>query len=879
MNSTPREVLARIASFFRQGQRDSEFDREISSHLDLAIDDNLRSGMSPGEARRAALARFGSVANAHEIHRDARGLPRLESILQDVRVALRGFRRDLGFTIVAIVILALGIGANAAVFSIVNTILFRELPFRQPARLVWIVPRNATSLSSATYNVGAFEQYRRQNRSFEDITGYVAFFAFGSFKWTGQGEPERLAGVDILPNFIPTLGINLKHGRNFTSEESSRNGPRALILSYSLWQRRFQSNPNVVGTSITINGIATTIVGVMPESFDFSSTFSPGTRAEIFLPAITDAMRTWGNIFSFIGRLKPGVSIAQAGSEFDAVVAQANLRHPEWNNTYTAALSTLQEHVNGHVRRPLLLLWLSVGAVLLIVCTNLANLLLARASARTKETALRSALGAGRGRLIRQYLTESLLLSLAGAVLGITFAHAAIRSFAASPHLGIPLLNNLRLDGTALAFTAGIAAATGFLFGVLPALKLSASNLQDSLKEGARGTAGGDQGWLRSSLIVAEISLACVLIVAAGLLGRSLLSVLDVNPGFQPSRVAALRLDPPRNATPAQVQAFFDAAIRAAESVPGIERAAFTDALPLDRNRSNYLTAQGRVYRPGEDILAFLNVVSAGFVETMGIPLRAGRSFDRRDTGTSERVVIINETAARRHWPGQDPVGKVALSGKYEKLRVVGVVADVRNRGLEENAGGEYYRPITQHPTVGTPELVFRGRVSPAALAPSVRAALRELDPNMPAGDLRTLDALIDRATSPRRFFMTLLSAFAAMALLLASLGIYGVVSYSVNQRRREFGIRMALGASAGDVRGRVVRAALALSLAGVVIGAVVSLFASRLISALLFGVEPTDAATFAAMACALIAVSLVAAYVPALRASRVQPVEALRAE
>ncbi|HZO55380.1 MAG TPA: ABC transporter permease [Bryobacteraceae bacterium] len=879
MNSTPRELLARIGSFFRRGQRDADFDRELSSHLQLAIDDNIRAGMSPGEARRAAAARFGSVASAAEEHRDARALPRLDSVLQDVRVAVRGFRRDPGFTLVALLILALGIGANTAVFSVVNTILLRDLPFRDAQRLVWIERRGGTGLSDATFQAVAYEEYAQHSRTFESITGYFAFFAYSTYKWTGHGEPERLGGVDVLPNFVPALGIRLAYGRNFSEEESKANPPTAILISHSLWKRRFGSDPKVIGTKMIVQNRPLNIVGVMPESFDFSSTFVPGTRVDLFLPAVVSGMRNWGNIFSLVGRLNPGISIERANSEFDATVAQVNQRHRDWGAGYSTKLAPLQQHVNGNMRRPLLLLSLAVGAVLLIVCTNLSNLLLARAAFRSREVALRAALGAGRLRILRQLLTESLLLSIFGAALGVGAAYVAIGALAASIHLSVPLLNTVRLDTTALGFTAGIAALTGVLFGLLPAVKLSTANLNDSLKEGARGSAGG-QGWLRSSLVIAEIGVACVLVLACGLLIRSLFAVLSVDPGYQPAKIAALRLDPPRNSTREQRFAFFDEAIRLTEAVPGVERAAFTDALPLDRNRTWDLTAEGRVYAPGEDVGAFCNVVSAGFIETMGIPLRSGRTFNRHDTRDSEQVVIINETAARRHWPGVDSVGRIALNGSgRNKWRVVGVVGDVRNRGMEEVSEADFYVPLTQQGPAGVPELIFRTRQSPAALAPGVRAALRKLDPNMPPGDLRTLDALIDRATSPRRFLVTLLSAFAAMSLVLASLGIYGVMSYSVNQRRREFGIRMALGANPGDMRGLVIRRAVALTLAGVGLGTVVAVFSTRLIATLLYGVEPNDARAFAAMLAALIAVALAAAFVPALRASRVQPIEALRAE
>jgi predicted permease len=805
--------------------------------------------------------------------------PGYDTALRDLRHAFRTLRRDLGFSIVAVLILGIGIGANTAVFSLVNTVLLRPLPFRDAGRLVWIENTgDKGGLSGQTYPVGVFEEYRRLNRSLESMTAYFAFFGYGSYKLTGRGEPERLMAVTLSTDFFDVLGVKPQYGRPFLKKEGRQNGPQVALLSHGFWQRRFGGDPGIVGQSLVINGAPVTVVGVMGRDFDFSSVFSPATRVDLYMPAILDDMRNWGNTMALIGRMKPGVTLDGARADFRLLIPEIDAAHPEWRGWANAArLSGLQDHVSGSMRRPLFVLWAAVALVLVIVCVNLANLLLARESGRSKEIAVRVALGAGRVRLMQQLVTESLVLASIGAALGVGIAYAALRYITHSATFSIPMLQSVRLDGAALAFTALAAVASCLLFAVIPGLRMPIANPAAALLAWGRGaTDAKGHAWVRSALVVAEIALACVLLSGAGLLLRSFLRLLDVDLGFQPAHAAALRIDPPGNPTLAQRHAFLAEAVRRVETVPGVESAGVTDALPLDRNRAWDLKAKGRFYPKDADTTAFVYIVGPGFLEAMGTPLR-GRDFNESDTEKSERVIIINQTAARTHFPGEDALGRKVLSNGQE-WTVAGVAADTRQRSVEDGGAVQMYLPDTQAGPVGA-DLVIRTRLAPTAVAPGVRAVLRQLDPNMGAGDFRPISQLVESAVSPRRFVVSLLVLFACFALLLASLGIYGVIASSVNRRAQEIGIRMALGASAWNVRRQIIAGTLRLAALGLAAGLAASLLLARLIASLLYGVSAFDPLTFAAMCAALTAVALLAGYLPAWRASRIDPMSALRAD
>ncbi|MBZ5620852.1 MAG: ABC transporter permease [Acidobacteriia bacterium] len=809
---------------------------------------------------------------------DTRRLPALDSILQDLRYTFRTLRRDSGFTTFAVLIVGLGIGASATVFSVVDALLLRPLPFHEPERLVWIANHDTSGLSGQTTQVGHLLDLREHNQSFSDIAGYFAFYGVGDNLLSGQGEPERLSGVPVSENFFQLLGVKPQLGRLFTSEECKWHGPKAVLLSHGLWTRRFGADPGIVGGTLAINDEPVTVAGVLPASFDLASVFAPGSHFDLYFPfPLSNETNRWGNTMAIVGRLKPGVTIGSAQAELRILAGQITRAHPE-RNDFEGKLTPLAEHVSGRIRPALLVLACAVGVVMLIVCANLSNLLLARTATRQKEIAIRTALGAGRRRLIRQMLTEGVALSCCGAALGVILSAGGTRILARLEAVSIPLLGNVRTDATVLAFCLVAAVLTGVVFGLAPALQVPANALHDVLKDTTRGsTAGKSRNWIRGTLVVSEIAFACVLLVSAGLLVRSFLRVLEVNLGFRPEHTATIRVDPDASyATQAQQNAYFDDLLRRVRDIPGMEAAGLTDALPLGRNRSWGAPAKGQVYPPGKFPVAFVRVVSDGYLKAMGIPLIAGRDISERDTPSAEPAIVINQTLARTLWPGQNAIGQMMRA--CGERRVVGVVGDVRHLALEQGSGMEMYLPMRQCRDISSVDLVVRASLPPAELALSVRVALKPIAPNLPGKDFRTLQQLVDKAVSPRRFVVLLLGGFALFALLLASLGIYGVVSYGVNQRTQEIGIRMALGASASRLQASILAQTLGLAAIGMLMGAVASGVLARALGGLLFGVTATDPLTFLGMPVVLALVAAAAGYLPARRASRIDPSIALRA-
>jgi predicted permease len=870
----------RLVALFRKKDLDHEFSEELATHIELLIAENIRRGMTPERARRDAFIKLGGIEPAKELHRDTRGLPILDSLLQDLRYTFRILRRDAGFATFAILIVGLGIGASSTIYGVVNTLLIRPLPFRDPGSLVWISNHpdiDANDLSGQTVQVGHLLDLRERNRSFSDIAAYNAFYGVGDNKLTGNGEPERLTSVPVSENFFPLLGVQPELGRVFTAEECKWNGPKAVLLSHGLWQRRFASDPSIVGRPLTLDDAPVTVVGVLPSSFDFASVFAPGSHIDLYSPfPLSAETNRFGNTLAIMGRLKPGVTVQSAAAETNVLAAQIQRDHPE-RNDFAPKVTFLAERVHGRLRPALLVLACAVGVVMLIVCANLSNLLLARGATRQKEIAIRAALGAGKGRLIRQMLTESVVLSCCGAALGLLLAFAGTRVLAHMTSVSIPLLASVRIDAGALGFTLLIAILTGVIFGLVPAFHVPGVTLHDALKDANRGSSEGrSHAWIRSTLVVSEIALACVLLVGAGLLIRSFLRVLDVDLGFRPERAAAVRIDPNSHySTQPQHNAYFTEALHRVLDVPGIEAAGLSDALPLGQNRSWGVAAKGQVYKPGEYSDAFVRIVSDGYLQAMGIPLRAGRDFTERDTPSSEPVIMINETLARRLWPGQNPIGQMVTQDGGR--RVVGVVGDVRHLALEQGSGNEMYLPIRQTQDYASVDLVVRTSLTTAQLAPRIREALKPIEPDLPTTNFRTLQQLVDKATSPRRFVVLLLGGFAAFALILASLGIYAVISYSVSQRTQEIGIRMALGASAQALQASILLQTLTLAAIGMLLGVASSWALARTLSGLLFGVTSTDPLTFLGMLMLLTAVAAMAGYLPARRASRIDPMSALR--
>jgi predicted permease len=681
----------------------------------------------------------------------------------------------------------------------------------------------------------------------------------------------------VSQNFFPLLGMEPQIGRQFSAEECKWNGPRVAMLSDGLWRGKFGADRNIVGKVLRLDGGPVTVVGVLPVSFDFATIFTPGSRVDMFQPfPLSPETNQWGNTLAIVGRLKPGAALGTAQAEATILGKQLQEQHPKMND-FDPKLSMLGEHVSGRQRRTLVVLACAAGVVMLIVCANLSNLLLARGATRQKEIAIRAALGAGKWRLIGQMLTESLVLSCCGAALGLLLAFAGTRALAHLTSVSIPLLSDVRIDGSVLGFTLVAALLTGLLFGLVPALQVQDIKLHDTLKDSNRGSSQGrGHAWIRGALVVSEIGLACVLLVGAGLLIRSFLRVLDVDMGFRPERAAALRVDPNSSyKTQEQKNAYFTDALHRVTDVPGIEGAGLSDALPLGHNRSWGVAAKGVQYTPQTFLYGFPRIISDGYFRAMGIPLRVGRDFTERDTKGNLPVIILNETCARNLWPGQDPIGKIVAEDVDRT--VVGVVGDVHHMTLEEGSGNEFYIPMRQTQDYGSVDLVVRTSMPTAELASRIREALRPIEPNLPTANLRTLQTLVDRAVSPRRFVVWLLGGFAGFALILASLGIYAVISYSVSQRTQEIGIRMALGASAQTLQKNILLQTLGLAGIGMLVGVVASWALARTLSGLLFGVTSSDPVTFAGMLVVLTAVAGLAGYLPARRASRIDPMCALR--
>jgi len=848
---------------------------EMEFHIHSMTEELVAQGMPEPEARAAARRRFGNMTRTSEEARSTWIARWMSDFLQDLRHSFRGMRRDAGFTAFTVLIAGLGIGASSTVFSVVNAMLLRPLPFRDPGGLVYISNGDQyTAIQTEHYS-----DLRKMNRSFSDMAAWSGFYFPGDKELTGAGEPERLTSVPVTGNLFSVLGVEPAIGRSFTAEESQGkySAPAAMLLTYGFWQRRFASDPNVVGRTLTLNNRPVTIVGVLPASFDFASIFAPGTPVDVFIPwPLKDTNKPSGNTLKVVGRLKPGATVRSAEAELTVLAQQLERQHPE-RNFIRPRLMPLAQRVSGRMAPALFVLACAVGAVMLIVCANLSNLQLARLSARQKEIAMRAALGAGRVRLLRQMLTESVALSCCGAVLGLVLAIVGTRELAHLHAFNLPLLQSIRIDGKALLFTLVAAVGSGVLFGVAPAWRVSTLSFSEELQDASRGSSGGRRhAWVRDGLVVSELAFACILLVGAGLLIRSFLRVLEVNPGFQPERAAALRIDPSfRISGFAQQNSFIDDVLHRARSAPGILAAGITDMLPLRDDRSWAVPAVGKVYEKGRAPEAYIRVVSDGYFAAAGIPLRQGREFTEKDRATSEKVVMVNETMARTLWPGENPIGKMIKTDGGR--RVIGVVADVRHTALEAASGSEMYLPMRQTGDYAAMQLVVRTALPPDVLARELRTALRPVDPNLPVREFQSFEDLLDKAVSPRRFLVMLLTGFAAFALILASLGIYAVISFSVSQRVQEIGIRMALGASAMDLQSGIVLRTLGLAAVGLGLGMAAARALSSVAGGMLFGVTSGDPATFIAIGTLLTVVAAIAGYIPAWRASRIDPMIALR--
>ena len=809
------------------------------------------------------------------------------TIWQDLRYALRMLIKSPGFTFVAVLALALGIGANSAIFSVVNAVLLRPLPFKDPDRLVILWEKSQTQDTSVAYP--NFLDWREQNSVFESITAYRR----DSFNLTGAGEPERLAGRLVTGNFFETLGVRPFAGRNFVAQDDEPASAPAVVLGYGFWQRRFGGDASVVNRQLTLNDKSYTVVGITPADFTF------GSDTDVYVPiglsvAEVPFYKERGSHPGLwvTARLKPGVGMEQARAELDTIMARLGQQYPETNKGRRIHIESLYENTVQDVRPALLILLGAVGFVLLIACANVANLLLARSAARQKEIAIRTALGASRWRIMRQLLTESLLLGVMGGALGLLLALWGTDLLIAVAPEGVPRLSDASIDLRVLGFTFGVAALTGLVFGLAPALQASKTDLNESLKETERGSTGRRQA-LRGALVVSEVALALVLLIGAGLMVKSLWQLQRIDTGFDPSHVLALQLSlkGERAADPQKVQNFIAQVEARVKSLPGVEAVAFTNGLPFAGAAEQGFQIVGRPL-PGDDPTPYSAVrytTSPDYLQALGIALRRGRYFTEQDRPDSTPVIVIDETLARKYFADEDPLGQHLQLGdpKMPQFEIVGVVGHVKHYGLDGEVPVEpqFYFALGQVPASLMPviangiSVVARTQVEPQSLAAQVRGQILAVAPDQPVFNVRAMKEMIAESIAPRRFSMFLLLVFAVVALVLAAVGIYGVMAYSVTQRTHEIGIRMALGAQAADVLRMILRQGLFLILAGIALGLAFAFALTRVLASLLYGVSATDPLTFAAISLLLVTVALLACYLPARRATKVDPMVALRYE
>lgn len=804
----------------------------------------------------------------------------MESFLRDLRYGTRFLLTRPAFTVVVVLALAIGIGSNTAIFSVVHSIILRPLPYSEPDRLVMIwVDNRRIGIAKDIHSYPGYIDYRDQNQTLESVAAYSGM----SVNLVSAGEPERVIGTMATASLFDVLGVKPLLGRTFTVEEEELGRHQVVVLGHGLWQRRFGGNPDIVGQSVQLSDVTRTVIGVMPSGFRF-----PHQDAELWVPmALSQEARNARGGFSYyaIGRLKSGVRFEQAKADVGAISDRMEQQYPDIMDGYGVNLMRLHEHVVGRVQPALFALLGAVGFVLLIACANVANLLLARAAVREREIAIRLAIGASSRRIVRQLLTESLVLAIAGGVFGVLLARWGLDVLVALSPRDIPRLDEIRIDRWVLGFTLGVSLLTALLFGLFPALQASRPELNESLKEGGRDTAAGGRGRkVRNALVVAEIALSLVLLVGAGLMVKSFMRVQELNLGFRPDNLLTMNIQLVRSRYQGRLsQTFFNQLIQRVEALPGVESVGAVTAIfiPGLANSAGF-TIEGRPQSPpSEQVEAPIDFITPGYFRTMGIPLLRGRELTEQDGPDQPRVVIINNTFAQRFWPNEDPLGKRFKFGSPDSqapwLTIVGVVGDMRRTGFDSAVRCEAYLPYTQRSFAGFMTLVTRTTSDPIGLASAVREEVRALDANLPVSHVRTVDQMLDEMIAERRLNTVLFGIFAAVAMILAAVGVYGVMSYSVVQRNHEIGVRIALGAGRRDVLKLVLGQGMMLTSLGLGIGLIGAWLITRVMVTLLFEVSASDPTTFVVIAGLLAAVSLAACVIPARRASRVDPLVALR--
>ena len=881
------KLWTRVLGTVRNESCDSEFQIEIEEHVRLLTERYRRQGMTAEAAMLAARRQFGNTALVDEDRRNMQMFQTIESLRADLTYALHMLRKNRGFAAAAVVTLALGIGANTAIFSVSNAVLFKPLPYAEPSRIVtlWEQQRDRTLSDVAPAN---FVDWRDASRSFSGMAAVSASSFASSFILGGQSDASRLVGGDVSSSFFSVLGVRFMLGRNFLPEEDQPGQNRVAILSYPAWRDRFGADRDIAGKAITLDDDRYTVVGVLPADFQFGSTaadFQTRSQADIWVPLALDPQRLKRNSHTLrvIARLAPDVTLAQAQSEVDVIAANLARRYPDFNRDKGIAAVSLAQRVTATVRAPLQMLLGAVGLVLLIACANVANLLLSRAAARQTEIAVRVALGASRGRLAQQLLTESLLLAGIGGTAGFLLALATTAALA--PHLPPDLSRAAGMVGDVrlLVFTTVISLAAGTLFGLGPLVGTTRFSAGESLKQSHR-VAGASHRGLRDGLAVAQISIAIVLLIGAGLMTKSFWALTHVAPGFRSDNILTARLSLSRSRYPdnRRIAAFERELLETLKRKPGVQSAGLATYLPLSGTDNGWsFVIEGQPPLPvGTFNMAKYRPASAGYFETIGIPLLRGRSFAPADTTDSPWVTVINDSLARAYWGGQDPIGRRLQFGAETWRTVIGVVGDVLHEGLNGETKPEMYVPIEQAPnTESGPTIVVRTALDTGAAAGELRGAVAAIDRAIPVDRIQTMGQLVSGSVAQPRFRTVILAAFSVLALVMASIGIYGVMNYLVTQRTREFGIRVSMGATRADVLRLVLGRAGALIGAGTCLGLAGSVGLVRLIATLLFGTAPLDPLTFAAAPALLAAVALAASYVPAWRATRVDPVVALRYE
>ena len=879
-----RAWIRRLLGTVPSSRADRELDAELESHLQLHIDDNVRAGMSPSEARRAAVIALGGVAQTVDAYRDRRGVPILASLSADLRYGVRSLARGPGFTLAAIVILGLGIGANSAIFTLVNAVVLRPLPFADADRIVrlWQTPPPATFPGMETFSLSPanFIDWEAQNQVFEKM----AIFRGSRQTLTGQREPEAVIVVRASADYLPVLGLTPSRGRGFTRDDDREGGPRTALLSERFFQSRFGGDPGVIGRTLVLNRVAYEIIGVVPEVPAFIN------RVQVWVPlAWTPEERAIRNNHNYnaIAKLKPGVSVDRAQADTNAIMERLEAQYPADNKDWGGLVRPLQRDLVGGARQSLLVLLGAVALVLLVACANLANLMLVHTHGRARELAVRTALGASRARIVQQLLTEGLVLGIGGGLAGLAAASYVVKLLTAAMGTALPRAAEVRVDGSVLAFTAIVAIATGLLAAFAPAWKLTGRQAADALRSGpARGHSSGD-GRVRNLLVVSEVALALMLLIGAGLLIRSLSGLRQVDPGFDTGNTLTGLVQIPNAKYPDEPRRnqFFAEAVQKVRALPGVESAAWIDDLPLNGGGSTqYVHPEGTPQvRESELPVVAVRLPSPGYFRTARIPLVGGRDFTDNDTFGAPRVVIVSERTARRFWPGEQAIGKhltLTMMTK-EPAEVIGIAGEVKLGRLDEgeaDAETVVYAPAPQFGFGGS-TLVVRTTVEPASLSHALIGAIQAVDPEQPVLEIATMDAIVERSLGQRPFAMRLLSAFALLAVVLASVGIYSVLAYTVRQRVREIGIRMALGASAGGVLRQILLEGMKPTMIGITIGLALAALLAGVMSTLLFGVSRHDPWTFGVVTALMMFVGVVATIVPAYRATRVDPIAALRAE